>query len=99
MTGSAGILQDKIQLFLASEHRFLKCDADALPDVCPFHRTVAAPAACSSTSKQIAENVAEDIAEISAVKVKSAESAGAARSAFKCGMTKLIILTTFVGIA
>ena len=94
-----GIFQNKIQLFLTSEHRFLECDADALPDVRTFHRTVAAPAACSASSKQIAENIAEDITEISTVKVKSPESSGTACAAFKCRMTKLIVLTPFIRIA
>ena len=91
MTVFARIFQHKIQFFLASEDSFLECDANALSDISPFHRTVAC-ATSSGTTEHISEDISENVAEICSIEVKSAaeSTCSAAGTAIKCSVAELI---------
>ena len=97
VTGRAGILHRDIQLFAAALDRLIKCDAHTLADVAPAHRTCAGRASASGTAaEEIAENIAEDIREISALKIKSSEASRSAGTRLKGGMSELVILRSLL---
>ena len=91
VAGRTWILQIQLQFFIYTENSFFKCDPDACSDICTLHRSIAGTS--SAAAKHIAENITKDITEICTVKIKSAVAA-----AFKCRMTKLIILLFFLRI-
>ena len=99
MTCGTLIFENDFQLFLASENRVLKSNVHTCTKVGALHRSVVGPSGSASAAEQVSEDISEDVSHICAVEVKSAKAAGSASTAiFKCRMTKLIILSSLVGI-
>ena len=96
MTGLTLFLIGKFQFLCASKNCFLKSDPNTQTYIRTFLWTIVC-ASSGSSAKEIAKNIAEDIAHIHAGKIKTAGSATC--TAVECGMTKLIILTSLVRIA
>ena len=97
MTGSTFIFQSNLKFFLTAKYSILKGDIHACTQVCTLHRSIIGTSAASAASKQISENISEDITHVCAGEIKAAETACSATAAvFKSGMTKLIILSSLV---
>ena len=101
MTGFTGILQSKVQLFFTAEYGFLKSNPYRSMYIGTFHRAIIRSP--SSAAEKIPENIAENVAHISAAETseaaKSVKSSGSAASLFKGRMAELVILSSFLGVA
>ena len=99
MTCGTLIFENDFQLFLASENRFLKSNVHTCTKVGTLHRSIVGPSGSASAAEQVSEDISEDVSHIRTVEVKSTKAAGTASAAvFECCMTKLIILSSLVGI-
>ena len=85
------ILQGKLDLLLTSKDRLLKRDTDTRSQVCSAHRTIAASSVCGTSTKEISEDISENVSHIGSVKVESAVSGSACASVKSC-MTELVVL-------
>ena len=93
MTCGTFILQNDLQLFLASKNRFLKSNVHTCTKVCPLHRSVIGPSGSASAAEKVSEDISEDVSHICAVKVESAKATGtASATVFGCEKELEIVL-------
>ena len=89
-TGTALFLQIELKLLFRTEHGLFKANTDSGSYIRTLLRTVAGSS--GTTSENIAENISENIPHVHAGKIKS--TTGSATTLLKCGMTKLVVLST-----
>ena len=82
----------QFDFFLTAKNRFFKGDSDAGAQIGALHGTAASASPTPASSKKVSENISENITKIRTAEIKAAKSSGAS---VKCGMTVLIILTSF----
>ena len=98
MTDRTFILERKLQLCLCTKYSVCKTYTHCCLDICTLNRTIGLSLTAAAT-EHISEDISEDVSHIRTVEVESTKAAGTASAAvFECCMTKLIILSSLVGI-
>src|SRR5699024_10315738 len=94
--GVTFLFQGNLQLFVYASDSLIKCNTDSRPQVRTLTRAVSSGIAAAAAAKEITQNIAKNVAHISAAEIKSAESAGSSASLLKGGMAKLVIAGSFI---